>query len=41
MDVVRFDAAGPFADVQLRLPSRRQITDELRARGYAVADNRI
>lgn len=40
MDVVSFDPAGPFADVQLRLPSRRRITDKLRTRGYTVAGSR-
>jgi hypothetical protein len=37
-DVVRFDPASSFADVQLRLPQRKRIAEELRARGYAVAD---
>jgi hypothetical protein len=39
MDVVRFDPASPFADVQLRVPPRRRITAELRGRGYTVAED--
>lgn len=36
VEIVQFRPDGPFGDVQLRFPRRKQIADVLRARGYLV-----
>jgi len=38
VEVVRFGPGSAFADVQIRVPRRRRIVDELRGRGYSVTD---
>jgi hypothetical protein len=40
VEVVRFGPGSAFADVWLTVPRRRRIVDELRGRGYSVADRR-
>ena len=39
VEVVRFGPGSEFADVWLMVPRRRRIVDELRGRGYSVADH--
>jgi hypothetical protein len=36
VDVVRFSADGPFADVSLKFPRRKRIAEAFLARGYSV-----